>query len=135
MEIGARSSAQGSERYVIFCVGLDQRIVMAFRAWARARGLKFKSLNGCYKGQTEDSFIINAKDFRKVAVWTQNQESILLLGPCNARDQRPAMLLYQDGGQEFLGWLRSVPANQALSSDAWTYDPTQDAYFVCRREA
>lgn len=121
---------------MIFCVGQNQILVSAFRAWATAGGIPFKSLKGSYRGRIEDSFIVAATNFPKVRKWADEQESVLHLGPCDARDRRPATLIYQQGGREHLGLFRACGRNEALARSSWTYDPTQDLYFVTsRREA
>jgi hypothetical protein len=105
-------------------------MVTAFRAWATAQGIAFKSLRGCYQGQAEDSFLVPLEEFEKVKPWTVEQESILLLGPCDARDRRPATLLFEDGSKHDLGLFRACTRTAALSRASWTYDPMQNTYFI-----
>lgn len=128
--IWGHSTPVGSRSYVIFCVGQEPRMVAAFRVWATAQGIAFKSLKGCYQGQTEDSFIVGIEDFPKVRPWTAGQESVLLLGPCDARDRRSATLLFRDGGRQQLGKFHACSKAAALSRSAWTYDPSQNLYFI-----
>lgn len=128
--VWGHSSAGGQKEYVIFCVGQEPRMVSAFRAWAAAQGISFKSLKGCYKGKPEDSFLVAAEDFPSVRHWTTREETVLHLGPANARDMCPATLLYQDGGRQPLGLFRSCSRTAAFSRSSWTYDPSQDIYFI-----
>lgn len=128
--VWGRSSPSISESYVIFCVGQDPVKIAAFRAWATDRQLGFKSLKGCYKGQMEESFITNLKNLPYIQKWLLEEESILLLGPANARDVRPAELVYANGKTEELGKFFSVGPETAKRYQSWTYDPLTDNYFI-----
>lgn len=129
--VWGHSSRSGFNEYIIFCVGQDHRRITAFRSWAQHKGIPFKSLKGCYRGQKEDSFIINARDWDLVKPWTIKEESILRLGHCNARDQRPAQIEYADGRTEELGYMRSCRRAEAFARDGWTYCPTLNSYSAC----
>ena len=117
--------------WVIFCVGQTPYKISAFKAFASHQKLAFKALKGCYKGVTEDSFLISLRDYEKVREWTQDEDSVLYLGMTNARNQRPAFLEYSDGIIEDLGLFTSVSRDEALKCDGWTYDPTTDIYYTC----
>ena len=128
--IWGHSSAAGNENYIIFCVGKEPRVAAAFRIWVTAMKLPFKSLKGRYNGVMEDSFIMREEDFQKVKHWAANEETVLLLGPCDARDRRPAKLIHKGGGIEHIGMFRACSKNEALFRPSWTYDPSLDLYFV-----
>ena len=92
-----------------------------------------KQLEGCYKGTREVSFIANANDFIHLDRCAQfsGQESILVLGPANHANIRPATLHFLDGSlPEALGYMYPVTEEQALREDAWTRDGNQ--YYVAR---
>lgn len=127
------SSSIGSRAFVIFCVGQDIRKVAAFRIWATSENIGFKSLKGCYNGQTEDSFIVALTDYPKVTPWTDGEDSVLVLGSCDARDRRPARLMFNDGSSHHLGLFHSCSREEALKRQSWTYDPTQNTYFICSK--
>lgn len=118
--------------YVIFCVGNNIRKASAFRYWATSEGIGFKSLKGCYKGQTEDSFIIAADNLERVRPWIKDQESILWLYPMVSAGRVPASLIYQDGKEVKLGDLVVVGYKEALKAASWTYDPSTNTYYICK---
>lgn len=131
------STPAAFENYMIFCVGNDKVREAQFRSWATSNGIGFKSLHGCYKGQQEASFIINMRDSARCFAWYSKEESVLLLGPSyregSSHGNREAHLYYLSTGHlEDLGLYQWVPRDEGLREDAWTYDPTQDEYFVCR---
>jgi hypothetical protein len=102
-------------------------------SWAYNGSLKFKRLLGMYKGTAEQSFIMSRADFDEHVAdskWLNGEESILVLGAADARDHRPAALVYKDGRTVQLGRFKSVTRATALRSDCWTYDPLTREYFV-----
>lgn len=128
--IWAQSSPAAYEDYVIFCVGQEPTRIAAFKSWASGR-FGFKSLVGCYKGQMEQSFIVNAKHLPEIEAWIVEEESILYLGS-NPRGARIATLKYLDGREEPLGYFVAlIGRDYALARESWTYDPTTDEYYVC----
>lgn len=137
--VWGHSGEHGSDSYVIFAIDDQSPAAGAhFRNFMVAQGIGFKPLIGCYKGVTEQSYIINEKDWPRVAEIgvLQNQESILIVGPCTSRDRRPAKLDYLLDGvpSEDLGTMRSVPEAEAKAESSWTYDPHLKEYFICKHE-
>lgn len=130
--VWGHSGSTGFDNFIIFCVGYNLRKVMAFRSWATDAEISFKNLIGCYNGTMEYSFIVKADDFIHVEPWTANQESVLWLGHCDARDRRPAKLIYQTGYEESLGLMQSCRRETALAQQSWTFDPSTNYYFICR---
>lgn len=128
--VWGRSTPAAYEDYIIFCVGQNPVKIAAFKSWATGR-FGFKSLIGCYKGQMEQSFIVNAKHFPEIAEWTNGEESILHLAS-NPRGVRKATLKYLDGREESLGYFTAVGRDRAMSGDSWTFDPTSGEYYVCQ---
>lgn len=105
--------------------------------------IKYKTLGGHYKGQNEPSYIFNSDNLPAVyeAQVLEGEESILCLGVCNARDERPAMLLYINedgsgpkGAWDLLGLFRSVTEEYARKQDSWTFDPTSLQYYAIRND-
>lgn len=122
------STVAGQSRYVIFSVGNDLIRPMQFRTWAGYNLIGFKSLVGMYKGVSEQSFIINAKDQDACRRWFAGQDTILALSPANARNHRQAHLvdITADGyslDYVDLGLFKAVTKNKALKLEAWTFDP------------
>lgn len=133
--VWATSSASAGETYAIFCVGNDKVREAAFRAWASAEGIGFKSLFGSYKGKQEASFIVNEKDLPQCAGWYRDEESILILGPLHltgkSRGSRDAYLWYPSTDEQiYLGLFHETLRKYALTRDAWTFDPTTGSYYV-----
>lgn len=134
--VWGHSSPSHWDTYVVFCVGNDLVKEAAFRQWAHASNIGFKSLVGCYKGQTENSFIVNHKHFREVLPWIKREESVLILGANEnmggGKSMRPAKLVFlEDNTEQDLGYFREVGREYALAQDAWTYDPQTCKYWVC----
>ena len=100
----------------------------------------FKRLTGCYKGVEEPAWIINARDWRKLAAsgWIDGQESVLHLGAWD-KGGRPATLVYRDttGKDHVRHWVDIGTFSQATEAyarkqDAWTFDPSTGEWFVCQ---
>lgn len=86
---------------------------------------------GSYKGESEFAFICSENDFRNIVArrgWAEDQESILLLTRCN---KQYAVLEYEDGRTEGIGCMKQVSQSDALNQDAWTYNPEQNAWYIC----
>lgn len=91
--------------------------------------LSYKEVDGCYKGSTENSFMVIIPDeatfevVRDLALKSFNQESILF------RDYAgKARLEYQNGDTIELGSFKEVSKEQATSEDAYTV--VNGAYWV-----
>lgn len=120
------------EEYFIFCVGQSILKQKAFMSFAYHNTIGVKPLLGCYKGQAEQSFISNYKDFLTIEPWLEAEESILHLGGCNSSNEPKATLVFlQTGIKTELGRLRAVSRDYALSCDSWTYDQFTHTYYVC----
>lgn len=92
-----------------------------------------RQIEGCYKGQTECAFLMQAENFYKLGIpallWADHQESVLYLD-----NQRGAWLLYGPGyepeqrDRQYLGAFREVGQAVATKRDAYT--KVGDRYFV-----
>lgn len=85
-----------------------------------ARGIAYKSAQGCYKGATEPAIVVIDTDATRATVQgfarLFEQESLLLVDA-----NRAARLESPDGELiESLGRLRAVPEHVAKGRDAWT---------------
>jgi len=138
--IWGHSSPIGANHYVIFAVGDDYITNAALKGWLFGHGIGFKPLLGSYKGKTEQSYITNYENLSHLfAIGVlKGQESILVLGPCNSLDGRPASLMYlnPEGNalikRQDLGLFRSVSKTAAMAQDGWTYDPSNGGdYYIC----
>lgn len=122
-----------SARYFVFCVGQSIHKQKAFIAFAYTSGIGIKPLFGSYKGQAEQSFIADMKDYDQIEPWLEAEESILLIGSCNSENQPTATLRYLATGEDVpIGRMVPVRREEALSQDSWTYDPFQKVYFTCK---
>lgn len=145
--ICGHSSDIGGTSYAIFSVDRagDTNLVEvtsrrhAVLAYMNKAGIPFKTVLGCYKGAQEVSFVVSADDAEAIgeAGFLKDQETILELGPCDARDRRPARLIALNphgcGGTEQcqLGLFQEVPESTAKAQDGYSYDPTTGKYFAC----
>lgn len=98
-------------------------------------GIGFKPLLGSYKGEQENSYIINAQHLAwlEASPYIMRQESILFLfKEKDARGKRKASLGWLKNGLtvafQAAGWFGSTTKQKALSGDAWTLD--KDTYYV-----
>lgn len=93
----------------------------------------YRRVRGCYKGQTERSWLLGIEQFRLVRDSGElaNQESVLFLD-----NQRNGWLYYaQDGfahgpSTQLLGEWKEVHATQAARLAAWT--EIGGKYYACR---
>lgn len=130
--VWGHSSKIGGNRYVIFShnhPGFMERTLENL-------GVSFKKVKGCYKGVEETAFVINYDNYTQTLenLLTHDcQESILVLGTSDARDKRPAELVFLESGQRRgIGLMQSVSEEEAKAQDAWTYDKLQNKYFICK---
>ena len=99
------------------------------RIYFKAHGISYKVVNGCYKGVTELSYVVNAAhavQVRELAA-RYNQDSVLFLD-----SDRSAFLRYLDSfdHEVYIGQFKSTSAQIALGRDAYTHDETADLYYV-----
>lgn len=123
-------SRSSDRSYIIFCVGQKDHQIKRFMRFALRTNLGFKPLRGCYKGKPERSFIVNAKDWRKVQPFVIGQESVLLLHDYNRADVPKATMIYSDGKREELGLFCQATAEVTKHRESWTFDPLSGCYFV-----
>ena len=132
-EMWSRTPVVDGQSYVIFCIGDNQHTIQAFHTWMAMQGIPYKPLLGCRNGKSEQSFGVREADFWKVHHWTKQQENILLIGPRDMRGRRSATLRFQNGMEIDFGVMLSCSRDHAFALPSWTYDPTQQAYFVCSK--
>ena len=93
-------------------------------------------MRGCFDGHLQISYIVNAKDQHQIVPFLAKERSVLFLHSYNARDVPMARLIHlSTGTHEELGRFVHVGEKEALALPTWTYDPMQDAYFVCKHLA
>ena len=95
-------------------------------------GCPVKHLKGVYKGDIENSLYIefkNQDNYERLLEFAtaMEQESVLLLD-----SNRAASLIYTDntGKIEPLGRLRAVTKNGVKGIDCYSYDVSQDLYYI-----
>jgi len=130
--IQLHSTASASASYVILSCKTPARLHSYFATHA----IGFKQVTGCYKGEEEISYIINAKYFPtlKLSGIIDDQESVLVLSDWKGslRGCRHAALHFLDGSLPVsLGRLVSTSEEDALECDAWTRD-TDGQYFITK---
>jgi hypothetical protein len=142
MSLQPASTEAAYEPLVIFALGNDMYREQEFKAWAADRGLDYAPVKGCYKGQTENSFVIRESNWNDVRPLCIGEESVLLLSPRFRNGKmygdRLASLLYlwtehrvvYPTWLEEIGLFQVASRKEALRSDGWTYDPVTEAYFV-----
>jgi len=94
--------------------------------------IPFKTVLGCYKGESEYSVLCVVDHESQVAILKDtafqmfNQESVLI------RDQdSSAHLVFRDDTREYVGQFVSVPKDIAIRSDSYTLD--KNTYWVTRK--
>lgn len=106
-----------------------------FAAYIVEKDLKrfIKSLIGCYKGAEEPRFCMDIDMFNehvKPSGFVTGQESYLTVTRC-AQHYTTLVYFDEDMPDEGLGRMVEVSEQRAKMEDAWSYDPTQDMYFIC----
>jgi len=134
--VTGHSSDMGNEQLVIFATTGDydhiiEQLKDAGVTW-------YKSLLGFYKGQHEQCLLVKARDMPVIELRTDitdDQESVLHLGPCDARDRRDATLIHEDFQMTHLGKFQSTTAEIARGegNTDYTYDLASDAYYICEK--
>lgn len=109
-------------------LGDELRVVLGI---ARYHGVGIKPLIGSYNGKLEHSFLVPHSELDLFAQFTEKQESVLVLGPYDARDRRHARLDFADRS-EFIGTYGAIPEAHRHQVESWTYDPMQGLYFTAR---
>lgn len=136
-ELTQGSNWSNLEQFVIFAADNDKGSILTYAL--RNHGIGFKQLDGSYKGERETSYIVNARNWERIrSFWLiEGQESILHLGPF-LNGGREATLYYAepviaslDVRDEPIGTFRQTTKEYALKQDAWTFDPSEAAYFIC----
>lgn len=122
------------DRHFIFCVGQGEARLQSFMDFAMRESIGVKPLSGMYRGEPEFCYISNVRDYERLIPWFKDQETVLLLGQRNSRNEPRATLQYVKNDMLVeLGHLKHMHEAQAKHFRNWLYDPFQDAYFVCRK--
>jgi hypothetical protein len=102
-------------------------------AFLQEHGIGHKEVRGKWRDEEERAFVINMNDLKKVYAsgWISQEECILVLGPCEARDRRPASLhgVKNATWSYDAGLFYQITREEAMNADGWMFDPTQQAYF------
>jgi len=94
----------------------------------RALHIPFTKLAGCYKGESEPSYLVDREHWPRARqlARVKDQDSALHIGPRLANGSRPAFLEFLNVAKkgtraaQWLGWFRSTDKATALRQDAWT---------------
>lgn len=125
------------DQYAVFASSVAKEVVKDF---LENNNIGFKELQGCYNGQTEDSFIISYDflHYVKLAGLLDGEESVMILDQEDA-GRRAAYLLYMKDYYRFveeddvlvsIGTLRQVSEEEAKAALAYSYRPDLDKYFL-----
>lgn len=95
-----------------------------------------KRFVGCYKGKQEPSYCLPEEIFWLLhfnfPYLFSDQESVLHLGTPQARNWRPAKLIFMHDKREVsIGVWLSATQEQAYKAGNYTYCPVHDLYWVC----
>lgn len=125
------------DAYVVFSIDNEHlpAMVETFEALLNKHNIGFAKLLGSYKGQQENSWIVNGKawmNYPLFELWTKHQESVLMLSNRDRNNNYEAKLLYGDGRKEALGTLREVSEAEALQSEAWTKRMDSGKYYLAK---
>ena len=125
-----------SQSYIIFASDLEgEGVELALKN----SNIGYKSCIGAYKGEKEDSWMVNAEHFKPQSdlnYLLKNQESVLVVGPWQggSRGKRSATLHYLNGSLPVaLGALEPASKEEALEQDNWTLDIENNQYWVTTR--
>lgn len=143
------SSEVGGREYIIFAID-DPTEVTEFQKYLDDTKVGYKLLMGAYTNTSgemveEPSFIMQDVDFEEYVEqkgYADCQESVLHLGPCDARDRRPASIVYWDkihnsgffGDEAPIGWFQSCIEEVATAQPGYTYDPSTETFYACFEE-
>ena len=114
---------------VVFALNTPNDELRLHQAGLKAN--QYKRLQGMYKGQAEDSYIVDMAHIDLVIDLTieHKQESILVLD-----ETRQAKLVYlKDMSEESLGQLVEVSETEALNQLAYTNNPETKQFWVVTR--
>lgn len=123
--------------YVVFSVFQGHRVDWASHKvitdLLEFKNISFKELDGCYKGIKEKSIIMSLEHYpiiKDMLKEVYNQESVLILETHKHGLYKASVEYLADNMVVSIGFLRSAPEHVALLQDAWSYDATQDKYFI-----
>jgi len=91
-------------------------------------GVEFKTVSGCYKGETEQSYVVSALQAPLVRQLCNafHQESFLRVDENNLAE----LVYLEEDRYEVIGELFEVDKYTALKQDAYTYDQTTQQYYI-----
>lgn len=98
------------------------------RLLLESKGIKYIPCLGSYRGEQENSYVINYEDFDKISPLIDycNQEYVLFLD-----NQRNAYLVYvKNHKTEYLGRWIEVSERVAKAEDAWSQDLNTGHFYI-----
>lgn len=138
---GGISDHSSDERYFITSIdNLSAENMKAFTSFLVANGIGYKAAMGRYEGETEFSWVINARDWDKVKFsgFINRQDAILYLYPISygysryGRKARRAVLIDLWGNPDTeLGTFQPVNESDLSESENWTY--ADETFWATRR--
>lgn len=122
--------------YVIFSSTQSKDAVVSH---LQQHEIGYKLLYGCYKGEQENSYLVNARNWNAIACLLAGQQTVLQLGPMVPNGPRNAtarisMFHYVDGSNRLpysLGFFLNITQADAMRLDGWTLDCDTQQYWAC----
>lgn len=122
------SSNWSANTETYFVIGSGSPATIA--AWSehmRRNNIGNRRVLGTYNGQSETSFIINARDWSAMLPLLGGQESVLVLGPMpSATSFRPATLHFLEGADHHTGLAIRKPIASRLPVALGFFEPLDD---------
>lgn len=142
--MGIQSHSKQSKKAFIFSVSqekLDTRVnvdnYLVAKDLLELRGLQYKELTGCYKGQKELSLLVHEEALKAVEhlVNKYNQECYLELDSIGAHGLRRATLVYRSPAKrKFIGYFRSRNKCVAERHDSYTIDKSTGLFYIVEKD-
>lgn len=113
--------------------GVNKTRTDALRRELEDRGLNFKQVQGKYKDNEEDSFVVVQSGNNELRSLLEElasdfeQESILLIDA-----NRAAWLLYSSGEDEYIGKWEAATREIAQQQEGYTYCPVLNQHYIVR---
>lgn len=134
------STIEGQTIMIVFAID-DQTMNTSFKEWMNKHSIGFNELQGAYvmddgEQVIETSYVVNQNNYEviKAHLWTEAQESVLILSTCDSHNRRKAKLVFNNTTTPDigLGYLLPVSKKEALADDNWSYNIKQNQYYVCK---
>ncbi len=127
-----------NKMYVVLALNTGKNVSQEQLVLSKILQMSVVRLIGCYKGETENSYLCEATKKANLDVFIEigdlyHQESILILGTELVDGTRMATLHYIGTNEdEHIGFWRNIGA-QKPSAESYTFDPKTKNYYICEK--